>query len=186
MSPGWVVANLYCEVREHLLPVTSWHQTTSPGSLTTSSAHQHLATLLITIHWHHTTLDTHFTIHYHYYTIHKMQVSGDKKNHTLISDSFESPPLKLCYHWKLTRVDAVVMDSWCNGPQVVWAFIVILLFFSIWFIWNNYNCQLPASYTSMASKIGSESGPSPLDYSIYFMLKHERKTAFHFLFSRTK
>ena len=49
------------------------------------------------------------------------------------------------------RVDAVVMDRWCNWPLVVWAFRVILLLSSLWFIWNNYICQIPASYTSMAS-----------------------------------
>ena len=51
------------------------------------------------------------------------------------------------------RVDAVVMDRWCNWPLVVWAFRVILLLSSLWFIWNNYICQIPASYTSMASNI---------------------------------
>ena len=54
---------------------------------------------------------------------------------------------------KLSRVDAVVMGSWCNGQLVVWAFIVILLLSSLWFIWNNSFCQIPAHYTSTASNI---------------------------------
>ena len=45
------------------------------------------------------------------------------------------------------------MGSWCNGQLVVWAFIVILLFSSLWFIWNNSFCQIPARYTSTASNI---------------------------------
>ena len=51
----------------------------------------------------------------------------------------------------LTRVDAVVMGSWWNGQLVVRAFIVILLLSSLWFIWNNSFCQIPARYTSTAS-----------------------------------
>ena len=51
------------------------------------------------------------------------------------------------------RVDVVVMGSWCNGQRVVWAFIVILLLSSLWFIWNNSFCQIPARYTRTASNI---------------------------------
>ena len=46
------------------------------------------------------------------------------------------------------------MGSWCNGQLVVWAFIVILLLSSLWFIWNNSFChQIPACYSSTASNI---------------------------------
>ena len=45
------------------------------------------------------------------------------------------------------------MGSWCNGQLVVWAFILILLHSSLWFIWNNCICQLPTSYISTASYI---------------------------------
>ena len=62
--------------------------------------------------------------------------------------------VKLSYHYLLLlilfRVDAVVMGSWCNGQLVVWAFIMILLLSSLWFIWNNSFCQMPAHYTSTA------------------------------------
>ena len=45
------------------------------------------------------------------------------------------------------------MGCWCNGQLVVWAYIVILLLSSLWFIWNNSFCQIPACYTSTASNI---------------------------------
>ena len=48
------------------------------------------------------------------------------------------------------------MDRWCNEPLVVWAFIVILWLFSLWFIGNNFVCQLSASYTSTASNINKQ------------------------------
>ena len=45
------------------------------------------------------------------------------------------------------------MGSWFNGQLVVRAFTVILLLSSLWFIWNNSFCQIPACYTSTASNI---------------------------------
>ena len=65
----------------------------------------------------------------------------------------------------IIRVDAVVMGCWCNGQLVVWAFIVILLLSSLWFIWNNSFCQIPARYTSTASNIRNLPIALPLDYS---------------------
>ena len=67
------------------------------------------------------------------------------------------------------RVDAVVMNCWCNWQLVVWAFIVILLS-SLLFIWNNCVCQLPASYTSTASNISNRSITPGLLYYVYFSM----------------
>ena len=64
-----------------------------------------------------------------------------------------SPPPWMRRQAWLIRVDAVVMGSWCNGQLLVWAFIVILLLSSLWFIWNNSFCQILARDTSTASHI---------------------------------
>ena len=45
------------------------------------------------------------------------------------------------------------MGSSCNGQLGVWAFIVILLLSSLWFIWNNCICKIPAHYVSTPSNI---------------------------------
>ena len=45
------------------------------------------------------------------------------------------------------------MNRWCNWLLVVWLFVVILLLSSLWFIWNNSFCQIPARYNSTASNI---------------------------------
>ena len=57
------------------------------------------------------------------------------------------------------RVGAVVIDRWCNWSQVLLNFIVILLLYSLWFIWNNCICQIPIGYTSMISNIRNWSTP---------------------------
>ena len=53
------------------------------------------------------------------------------------------------------------MGSLCNGQLVVWAFIVILQLSSLWFIWNNSFCQIPARYTSTASNINQKPAHYP-------------------------
>ena len=64
-------------------------------------------------------------------------------------------PVSVLFLSDLNKVDAVVMGSWCNGQLVVWAFTFIanLLLSSLWFIWYNSFCQIPARYTSTASNI---------------------------------
>ena len=46
------------------------------------------------------------------------------------------------YSLVVDRVNVVVIDRWCNG---LLTFVVILLLSSLWFIWNNCICKLPAS-----------------------------------------
>ena len=62
---------------------------------------------------------------------------------------------------------ADVMDRWCNLQLVVWAFIVTLLLSSLWLIWNNCVCKLPASYTSTASYISKRPITPGLLYLIF-------------------
>ena len=45
------------------------------------------------------------------------------------------------------------MDCWYNWPLVVWAFLVIVLHSSLWFIWNNCICKILSNNTSMSSNI---------------------------------
>ena len=45
------------------------------------------------------------------------------------------------------------MGCSCNRQRVVWAFIVIVLLSSLWFIWNNCICKIPAHFMSTASNI---------------------------------
>ena len=67
------------------------------------------------------------------------------------------------------RVDAVLMDRWCNWLLVVRAFIVILLLSSLWFIWNNCICHIPsmARLASNIRKLPITPGILYINHSIY-------------------
>ena len=125
VSPGWVVAGLLIYIVRLASTCCHWPADTRPDHPqldTTSSAHHYLSTLLITIHWYHTRYSLILT------TIQYMRCKSVETKRIITLHWFWTvssvPPLKLYYHWKLTRVDAVVMDRWCNGPLVVWAFIL--------------------------------------------------------------